>query len=73
MTSPDEHTVGAFRERVEDELRVNTSGTHHTDDANIRFMLQSRNPGEIGRCVGTPIAEECDNLRFPAVGIGFCY
>ena len=67
MAAADEHAVGAFGQRIEDELRVHPPGAHQPDDADVGGILQPRHAGEVCRRVGAPVAEERDDARLPFV------
>jgi hypothetical protein len=68
MTTADQHAVGAPRECIEDELRIDAAGAHQPDNSNVGGVPKTGNARQIGCGVRTPITKKSDDARFPAVG-----
>ena len=65
VTSRYQDTIGSFLERLQHELWIHTSGTHHLDDADVRGILEAGCSGQISTGVATPVAKEPDDFRLP--------
>jgi hypothetical protein len=56
--------VGSFLQRFEDEVGIDPSRAHDPDDAHLRGVLHSADPGQVSRGVGAPVACKGDDVGF---------
>ena len=67
MAARDDHPVGAFDERLEDELGIDAARAHHADDVHVRRLLHAAHAGRVGGRVGAPVAQKPNDSGFEAV------
>ena len=67
VTAGYKHSVCSVSECLQHKERVDTSGTHHTDDSDVRRVLGTGGTPPVAPAVGTPVADEPDTLRFPLI------
>jgi hypothetical protein len=65
MATSDEDRIGSFAEGFHDELGVETSGTHNSNDPDVRLIGVPGDTGEVGGGVGAPVAEESNDAGLP--------
>jgi len=62
VSAGDQDAVGAILESLEDKIGVDPPGTHDADDAQVRRILESAHPGEVGRGIGAPVTGKRENF-----------
>ena len=63
MTAAHDDAVGAALERLDDEERIDASGTRQADDAHVARHVQAAGAGKVGAGVRAPVADEGDYAR----------
>ncbi len=66
MAAADQHPVRPVQQGLDDEGRIYPCRAHHADDPHVRRVVYAARAGKIGPGVGTPVAEEPDDLGFEA-------
>ncbi len=60
----DQYAVGTHLKCLEDEVWIDTAGTHHPDNPHIGRILKTADACKISGRIGTPVAGKCDDLGF---------
>jgi hypothetical protein len=64
MTTRNQNSVRPFGKRLEDEGRVDPTGTHHPDRSEIRWVLEAAGSRQVSPGVSTPSAKESNQPGF---------
>ena len=64
MTAAHEDAVHPALKGLQDVVRGDGPGTHDPDDADVGRVLQPADPCQVSCGIGSPGAEEADNLGF---------
>jgi hypothetical protein len=62
-----QHSVRSLCECIDDEIGVNHTGAHGSNDPCIGRILDPCNTGKIGSGIGTPVAAKRENQRLELV------
>jgi hypothetical protein len=58
MASQNQNAIDPIHESLQDYDRINPTGTHNTNNSQIRRILDARDAGQIGSGVAAPVAQE---------------
>ena len=57
--------VCAFSQGSQEKLRVHPPGTGNSNHPDVGWVFHPSNPCQIGGTVAAPVAQKCDDFRFP--------
>ena len=69
MTARYEHGIGLHLKGLHQQVEIDAAGAWQPHDAHVGRILQPRRSRQVGRQVGAPVANECDDLRLESVGL----
>jgi hypothetical protein len=64
MASADQYAIGTFPESREYECRIHPPRTHDPDHPDVGSVCHPGSTGQVGACIGAPVAEERNDCRF---------
>ena len=64
VSAGNQNAVRPFQKSLEQEAMIDPAGTHESNQTDIGRILHAGHPGQIGPGIGTPVADESDNIWF---------
>jgi len=68
VSAGDHDPVSPRFKRVQQKTVIHSPGAHQPDEPYVGRVLHSRNPGQVGPGISTPVTQKRDDLGFKCVG-----
>jgi hypothetical protein len=66
MTAGNQDAIGAFLKGLQNIKGIDPAGAGNPDDPDVRGILDSADARQVCAGIGTPVADNGNDLRFPA-------